>query len=88
LGASPARIQRLILREGLGPVVVGILAGGGLAVIARMSLRPMFQQLVPATDLLALAAVPALLLLAGTVAAMLPARRAARVNPNVALRDL
>ena len=88
LGASPSRIQRLILREGLGPVVVGILAGGALAAIARMSLQPMFERLVPTTDLLALATVPVLLLLAGAVAAILPARRASRVSPNVALRDL
>ena len=68
--------------------MVGILVGGALAAIARMSLQPMFQQLVPATDLLALAIVPVLLLLAGAVAAILPARRASRVSPNVALRDL
>ena len=88
LGASPSGIQGLILREGLSPVVVGIVAGGALAAIVRMSLQPMFERLVPATDFLALAFVPALLLLAGAVAAILPARRASRVNPNVALRDL
>jgi len=53
-----------------------------------MSLQPMFERLLPTIDLLALAGVPVVLLLAGSIAAMLPARRASRVNPNVALREL
>jgi ABC-type antimicrobial peptide transport system permease subunit len=88
LGASPNQIQRLMLREGLSPVLLGVIMGAGLAVMARLSLQPRFTFLVPAMDVIALGVVPLLLLAAGALASIVPARRAARVNPNVALRDL
>jgi len=88
LGATPNQIQTLMLREGLSPVLLGVLLGAGLAVMARLSLQPMFESLMPALDVMALGFVPLLLLAAGALASIVPARRAARVNPNVALREL
>jgi predicted permease len=87
LGGTPASIRALILRDGLAPVVWGVVAGGALGVIARVSLRPMFESLVPAMDPVALGLVPLLLIAAGIVACYLPARRASAVDPNVALRQ-
>jgi ABC-type antimicrobial peptide transport system permease subunit len=88
LGAGRRRILSMVLREGLSPVLLGLGAGLGLAVLARFGLQPMFTRLLPALDLMALAVVPLLFLGAGVAACYLPARRAAAVDPNRALRDL
>jgi putative ABC transport system permease protein len=88
LGASRSQILTLIVRQGLSPIVLGVLAGGVLGWLARRSLQPSLSRLVPAADFLVLGAVPLLLLLIGVLASYLPARRAARVDPNVALRTL
>jgi ABC-type antimicrobial peptide transport system permease subunit len=88
LGAGAARIQRMLLKEGLSPVLIGMAAGFGVAAIARAGLQPVFQRIVPAIDTGLIALVPALFIAAGLVACYLPARRASRVDPNVALRNL
>jgi predicted permease len=88
LGASAPRIVRMVVRDGLVPVLVGIAVGGALAVVARMALQPMFVRMLPKLDPLALALAPASMLIAAVIACYVPARRAARVDPNVALRSL
>ncbi|HUF46870.1 MAG TPA: ADOP family duplicated permease [Vicinamibacterales bacterium] len=88
LGASRSQILRLIVRQGLGPIVIGVLAGGALGGLARLGLQPGLARLVPAVGVWALVSVPLLLLGVGILACYLPARRAARVDPNVALRAL
>jgi predicted permease len=88
LGAGRRRILSMVLREGLSPVLLGLGAGLGLAVLARFGLQPMFTRLLPALDVMALAVVPLLFLGAGVAACYLPARRAAAVDPKRALRDL
>jgi len=87
LGAGRRDILRLIVREGLSPVVLGLVVGGLLAWLGRQSLRTLVL-LVPGADLVALAVVPALLLVVGFLACYLPARRAAGLDPTVPLRDL
>jgi ABC-type antimicrobial peptide transport system permease subunit len=78
----------LLFIDGLGPAVSGLIVGSLAAVLIRMGMRPMFVRLVPAIDPVALGVVPLAMLAAALVACYLPARRAARVDPNVALRDL
>ena len=87
LGGTPAIVRRMVIREGLSPVVLRVIAGATLAVIARYSLRPMFVQLLPTVDAFALGLVPILLIAAGVLACYLPARRASAVDPTVALRQ-
>jgi putative ABC transport system permease protein len=85
LGAAPAQVLRLVVRDGLRLAVVGAAAGLG----ASVSLTPlMASQLygITAIDPVTLAAVPALLLLVALVACALPALRAMRVDPVTALR--
>jgi ABC-type antimicrobial peptide transport system permease subunit len=67
---------------------VGLAIGLGLGVILRLSFRPLFIRILPAFDPLVIALVPLAFLTAALIAAYVPARRASRVDPNVALRHL
>ena len=85
LGADPRRVLRLVLREGMTPVAIGILIGlGGAALLARVMRTLLFQ--TDPFDPLTLAAVASALACVGLAACYLPARRATRVDPMVALR--
>jgi ABC-type antimicrobial peptide transport system permease subunit len=88
LGASATRIQRMVVREGLSPVLFGLGIGLGLGILARTAMRPVFVRFIPSTDVSLLMLVPAFFVAAGLVACYSPARRASRVDPNVALRSL
>jgi predicted permease len=88
LGAGARRITTMVLREGLSPVLVGLAIGLGLAALARLGLQPMFVRMMPALDVGMLGLVLLLVVAAGAAACYLPARRAAAVDPNVALREL
>ena len=86
LGARPRGILTLMLNQGLRMAGTGAAIGGALALIFSGWLRSTMHG-IPTLDGLALAA-PAALLIAATVAASLvPARRAARVDPLVVLRE-
>ena len=87
LGASRADITRMVVWQGLSPVVVGLVAGLTFGALARMALRPQFLRLVPAMDVVVLVVVPVLFIAAAVLACYVPARRAASVDPIVALRQ-
>ena len=87
LGADRGRILRMVIRDGVAPVVSGIVLGLAIGAIARMSLGPVFTRLAPAIDPVVLILVPVSMVLAAIVACYIPARRAAKIDPNVALRD-
>jgi len=88
LGADQRRIAAMILKDGFRPVLEGLFIGLGAAAILRMLLQPSFTAPIAAFDLVAFAFAAVPLLVAGAVACYLPARRAASVEPNVALRNL
>lgn len=88
LGAERSRIFAMILRDGIRPVVKGLLLGLGIGVLARFVVRAVVVMPIAPFDTLVFAAVPVLLLAAGFLACYLPAARASRVDPNVSLRDL
>ena len=88
LGASAQSIVRMVVVDGLRPVVYGVVIGLALGLLARLALQPLFVRLLPTFDPFALAIAPVSMLVAAVVACYLPARRAARVDPNVALRNL
>jgi putative ABC transport system permease protein len=85
LGAAGADVQKLVIRTGLKLVVAGILIGLlaslGISRVLASELRG-----VSARDPLTLTVVPLLLLAIGLLACWIPARRATRVSPVVALR--
>ena len=85
IGATRGQIVRLILRQGLGKAVLGLAVGMTGALFLVRLLRKMLFDISP-NDPVAFVAVAALLLLVAFVASWLPARRAARVDPVVALR--
>jgi predicted permease len=85
LGATPSSVRASILRRGVLVSAIGLGAGLAAAVSLRMLAKPLLYGITP-TDPVTLAAVSLVLLCAGALAAWLPARRAARLDPVRALR--
>jgi predicted permease len=85
LGASRGRVQRGVLGKTLGLVLAGMVVGTlGSLVATRMIASLLFG--TEATDPLTYAGTIVLLLVVALVAGYLPARRASRIDPLVALR--
>ena len=80
LGASGAQVVRMVVRQAVVLAVIGVTIGGIGAWWATQSLRTMLFQ-VDARDPIAYALAAGILVLVAAVAATLPARRAARVDP-------
>jgi ABC-type antimicrobial peptide transport system permease subunit len=85
LGAQPADILRMILRQGLGMLLAGTAAGLVAAFAAGRLLSRLLFNVSPA-DPITFAGVSLGLLAVGLTACYLPARGAVRVDPMVALR--
>jgi ABC-type antimicrobial peptide transport system permease subunit len=86
LGASRRRVLRQILAESLRLLGAGLALGLSAALAANRVLTTLLFRTAP-TDPATLAGVIALLSAAGLLAAWLPARRAARLDPMTALRS-
>ena len=85
MGAERSQLIRMVMREMLGTVTVGLAIGIGLALLTAPALAPVLFQ-VPAVDTLSFGFGAVLLVAVATLATYLPARRAAGVDPVVALR--
>jgi predicted permease len=85
LGAKQGDVVRLVLRRGFALVAIGAAAGLVVALLATRLVRGLLVNVSPA-DPVTLIAVVGLLAMVALVAAWVPARRAARVDPMVALR--
>ena len=85
LGAQRVNIYGLILREGLLPVAAGALAGTAIALASARLARSLLFEVSPYDPGIVTGAV-CVLLAVGTAACLLPARRAAGVEPMEALR--
>jgi ABC-type antimicrobial peptide transport system permease subunit len=86
IGATYARVIRLLLRQGLTPAWIGM--GAGLVPsVAAVIVLPAVAPFSPTYDGWAIAALRPVLFVVTLVAAFLPARRAATINPVVALRE-
>jgi putative ABC transport system permease protein len=85
LGAGPLDVLRMVVAQGLGVALVGVGMGlvGALA-LTRVMAGMLFE--VSATDPATFAAVALFLTMIAAAACYLPARRASRVNPIIALR--
>jgi ABC-type antimicrobial peptide transport system permease subunit len=87
LGAQPADVLRLILRQGLALAVSGAAVGLTGAVLVSRAMESMLVGVGP-FDPLTLGSATALLTLVAFAGCYLPARRAVRVDPVVALRGM
>jgi predicted permease len=85
LGAQPGSVLKLVLGQGIVLAVVGAAVGIGVALAAMRYLASMLYN-VQANDPMTMIGVAALLTLVAVVACYIPARRAMRVDPVVALR--
>jgi predicted permease len=85
LGASRSNVLRLVMRQGAVPVVLGLLLGlGGFAAASRGLQQFMFDQ--AAADPVALGGLALVVGVVAALAMIIPAGRAIRVDPTIALR--
>ena len=85
LGARAADVLKLLVRNGMGPVLLGVMLGlAGAVGLTRLMVSFLFG--VTPTDALTLASVSVGLILVALIACCIPARRATKVDPLVALR--
>jgi ABC-type antimicrobial peptide transport system permease subunit len=86
LGANAGGIERLVLRRVGGLVAAGVIAGVGISLWVTTFVRALLFN-VDARDPLTFVAAVVTLAAVAFLAGWLPARRAARLDPNVVLRN-
>ncbi len=86
VGAGPGEVVRLILGRGLGLAMAGVAIGLVAAFAASRVMATLLYEVEP-RDPATFITVPAVLTVVAVVASLLPALRATRVNPIVALRS-
>jgi putative ABC transport system permease protein len=86
LGASRDKLVRMILRDGMTPVLAGLAVGAIAAVLSARLLRALLFEVQPA-DAAVFASAGITLFAIGVLANYLPARRAGRIDPMTALRN-
>jgi predicted permease len=87
IGASPVKLIMVATRNSLKPVVIGGVVGALLALPATTLTRTIIQSEMRADDIFVSLGVVVALLGVAAVAALIPARGAARVSPTEAIRD-
>jgi putative ABC transport system permease protein len=85
IGATPRDILKMVLGQGLGIVAIGLLAGLVAAFAGTRLLADLFYGVTP-SDPATFAAVATLLPAVALLACWIPAQRATRVSPTIALR--
>jgi predicted permease len=86
LGARRENIYGLVLREGLLPVVAGAAIGTGIAFALARVAKSLLFEVSPYNPLIVCLSI-GVLMIAGVIACLLPAQRAANVEPMAALRS-
>jgi putative ABC transport system permease protein len=85
LGATRAQVLALVMRQGLGQVVLGLVLGSGLAVLASRGLALILFEVSP-YDPFVFVGIALVLAATGALATLVPARRASKADPAIALR--
>ena len=86
LGAQSRDVLRLVVGQGVGMALVGVAIGLGAAFLLTRAIRSLLFGVSP-TDPITFIAISVLLLLTALIASVIPARRATKVDPLVALRS-
>jgi putative ABC transport system permease protein len=86
LGATPNQVVVLAMRGSMAPVAMGVMLGALLAVPVTRLMQRIINARLELSDTVLLIGVVLLLISAAALAALIPARRAGRVSPAVALR--
>jgi ABC-type antimicrobial peptide transport system permease subunit len=86
LGAESLKILQLVAQQGLKLIGIGLLAGIALSLVCARLIEGMLYG-ITATDPISILIAALVLCLAGCAACLLPAIRAARINPITALRE-
>ncbi len=86
LGSTRSNVQSMVLRQGMLQIVVGLAAGLALAFALTRLMQGMLYG-VSAADPLTFVSVVALVTLVALIACYVPARRATKVDPMIALRN-
>ena len=86
LGASAQNVTRMVVRQGVTLAALGLLAGTGIALVLTRAMTKLLVGVKPADPAIYLA-VSGLLLVVALLACYVPAARAARVDPMLALRE-
>jgi putative ABC transport system permease protein len=84
LGSTPGQVEALVIRNGLKTALIGLVAGMAGAAVLASALRTLLYGVAP-LDPAVMAAVAVLLLTVALIANYVPARRATRIDPMVAL---
>jgi ABC-type antimicrobial peptide transport system permease subunit len=87
LGATRLRVVRMVLDYAIHIMLVGLLPGVFVASVGSRVIESRVWRLMP-NEISTWVIVPLLVLASGVLAGLVPASRAARVDPNVALKDL
>jgi len=85
LGAQAIDVLRLVVRQGMNPVILGLIIGlAGTFAVGRLLAAQLYQ--ISPHDPILLGAAAIVLTVAALLACLIPARRATRVDPIQALR--
>lgn len=87
IGASRGHVVRSVFTQGMRPVVIGLAVGLGLAFFGTEAIERALAG-ISARDPISLSAATAVLLTAASLGVLIPARKAARVDPAAVLKEL
>ena len=85
IGAAAQDIRRMVLREGMLPVAIGMIVGLAASLAVNRILQSQLVGVSP-YDPVTMAGAPVVLIVVALLACQIPARRAMHVDPVVALR--
>jgi ABC-type antimicrobial peptide transport system permease subunit len=88
LGSSPSELLRFVIWQGVRPARDGLIIGLMMGVLSRLFLGRILPSGLSVIDVFAFVVVPVLIVATTVASSLIPARRAAKVDPNVALRQL
>jgi ABC-type antimicrobial peptide transport system permease subunit len=85
LGSTPGQLKAMVVIGGIRTALLGLVAGMGGAAILAWTLRALLFGVAP-LDFEVMAGVAVLLLMVALIANYIPARRATRIDPMIALQ--